>query len=61
MQLPNQSGLEHAKPVSLYHTFGANTEQKEEVETKKPKTIFGRLIIPHNSRWKNIFDFIILI
>jgi hypothetical protein len=35
-------------------------ENDEEKNTDKSQSIWQRMIIPHNSRWKKIFDFIIL-
>jgi hypothetical protein len=34
---------------------------KEDVDVKEKKSIWQKLIIAHNSKWKNIFDFIVLI
>ena len=40
--------------------LGNTHDMKEEVEVKETKSFINRLIISHDSKWKKVFDFIIL-
>lgn len=61
MTINKNKSDENQRPTYAFTQAANKVEAKDDVEAKEPKSILQRLIIPHNSKWKRFYDFVILI